>query len=98
MVISKPVTLVPGDMDGEIIGTGLADRGRRDLDQPEHESDFGDLVQHAAAGAPDILHDANSALMRSAVPPGSIRSLHRETRPGLGRRRRRLGAESLSRG
>ncbi len=45
-------------MDGEIIGAGLADRGRHDLDQPEDEGDFGDLVQHAAAGAPDILHDA----------------------------------------
>lgn len=36
------------DVDGEIVGAGLAERRRHDLDDPEDEGDLGDLVEHVA--------------------------------------------------
>ncbi|KGD12071.1 hypothetical protein DP42_5259 [Burkholderia pseudomallei] len=37
-------------VDGEIIGAGLPDRRRHDLDDPERERDFRDFVEHACDG------------------------------------------------
>src|SRR5439155_1407983 len=39
------------DMDSEVVRACLADRRRHDLDHPEDDSDFRNLVQHAAGAA-----------------------------------------------
>ena len=49
------VVLAPkADMHGEIIGAGLADGGRQDLDDPENRRDFRHLVEQPGlhAGSP----------------------------------------------
>jgi hypothetical protein len=38
-------------MHREVIGSGLADSGRQDLDQPEDQRDLGHLVQHVGMSA-----------------------------------------------
>ena len=48
-------------MDGEIIGAGLADGRRHDLDDPEDRGDFGHLVEHACASPAMLRHGDISA-------------------------------------